>query len=76
MQGTVKWFNASKGYGFIAPTPESDKDIFVHYSEIQSEGYRSLTEGDGVEFEIAKGRNGKTQAVNVKRVVYSPPMPA
>lgn len=55
-QGTVKWFNAEKGYGFI--TPESGDDLFVHYSEIQSAGYRTLDEGARVEFEITEGRKG------------------
>lgn len=62
-QGTVKWFNADKGYGFI--TQESGPDLFVHYSEIQGSGYKSLNEGDKVEFEITEGRKGK-QASNVK----------
>ena len=57
VQGTVKWFNGDKGYGFI--TPESGPDLFVHYSEIQSNGYRTLEEGQKVEFEITDGRKGK-----------------
>jgi len=57
VQGTVKWFNGEKGYGFI--TPESGPDLFVHYSEIQSSGYRSLDEGAKVEFEITEGKKGK-----------------
>ena len=57
VQGTVKWFNGDKGYGFI--TQESGPDLFVHYSEIQSSGYRSLEEGQKVEFEITDGRKGK-----------------
>jgi CspA family cold shock protein len=60
--GTVKWFNASKGYGFIAR--EDGPDVFVHYSAIQSDGYRSLTEGQRVEFSIEKGPKG-LQASNV-----------
>lgn len=60
--GTVKWFNASKGYGFIAR--EDGPDVFVHYSAIQSDGYRSLTEGQKVEFSIEKGPKG-LQATNV-----------
>ena len=56
-QGTVKWFNGEKGYGFI--TQENGPDLFVHYSEIQGNGYRSLNEGDRVEFEITEGRKGK-----------------
>ena len=57
VQGTVKWFNADKGYGFI--TQESGSDLFVHYSEIRGNGFRSLNEGDRVEFEITEGRKGK-----------------
>ena len=57
VQGTVKWFNGDKGYGFI--TQEGGPDLFVHYSEIQSSGYRSLEEGQKVEFEITDGRKGK-----------------
>ncbi len=60
--GTVKWFNASKGYGFIAR--EGGKDIFVHYSAIQGEGYRNLNEGEQVEFSIEDSAKGP-QAVNV-----------
>ncbi|MCC6804403.1 MAG: cold shock domain-containing protein [Anaerolineae bacterium] len=56
-KGTVKWFNGEKGYGFI--TPESGADLFVHYSEIQSDGFRSLNEGDKVEFDITEGKKGK-----------------
>ncbi|GAB4339962.1 MAG: cold-shock protein [Phototrophicales bacterium] len=63
--GTVKWFNAEKGYGFISP--ESGDDLFVHYSEIQSSGFRSLEEGATVEFEITQGRKGK-QASSVSVV--------
>lgn len=55
--GTVKWFNGEKGYGFI--TPENGPDLFVHYSEIQSTGFRTLNEGDKVEFEITEGKKGK-----------------
>ena len=55
-RGTVKWFNAEKGYGFI--TPESGDDLFVHYSEIQTTGFRSLDEGAKVEFEITQGKKG------------------
>ncbi len=56
-QGTVKWFNAEKGYGFI--TQPSGEDLFVHYSEIRSSGFRSLEEGAKVEFEITQGKKGK-----------------
>jgi cold shock protein len=61
--GTVKWFNADKGYGFI--TPESGEDVFVHFSAIQSAGYRSLNEGQVVEFDITQGPKG-AQAANVR----------
>ena len=55
-QGTVKWFNAEKGYGFIAV--DGGEDVFVHYSVIQADGYRSLDEGQRVEFEITQGQKG------------------
>ena len=55
-QGPVKWFNASKGYGFIQR--QSGEDVFVHYSAIQSEGYKTLNEGQAVEFEVKKGPKG------------------
>lgn len=62
--GTVKWFNESKGFGFI--TPEGGgQDVFVHYSAIQSQGFRSLQEGQSVTFEVEKGPKG-LQAVQVK----------
>jgi CspA family cold shock protein len=57
MNGTVKWFNGDKGYGFI--TPEEGEDLFVHYSEIQSSGFRSLNENDKVSFEVTQGKKGK-----------------
>ena len=63
--GTVKWFNAAKGYGFIAH--DGGKDVFVHYSAIQMNGYRTLSEGDQVEFTIEDGAKGP-QAVNVTKV--------
>ena len=56
-QGTVKWFNAEKGFGFITPTA-GGQDLFVHYSAIQSDGYRSLDEGQPVEFEVGQGQKG------------------
>jgi CspA family cold shock protein len=63
-QGTVKWFNAEKGYGFIAQ--EDGNDLFVHYSEIQGNGYRTLEEGAQVEFEVTQGRKGlQASAVTV-----------
>jgi CspA family cold shock protein len=64
--GTVKFFNATKGYGFIAPD-EGDEDIFVHYSVIQSDGYRSLDEGDKVEYEVERGPKG-LQAKTCKKI--------
>jgi CspA family cold shock protein len=63
--GTVKWFNADKGYGFISP--ESGEDVFVHFSAIQAGGYRSLDEGQAVEFDITQGPKG-AQATNVRPV--------
>jgi CspA family cold shock protein len=63
-QGTVKWFNAAKGYGFIQR--ESGEDVFVHFSAIQGDGYRSLEEGAKVSFEVTKGPKG-LQAANVER---------
>jgi cold shock protein len=64
MKGTVKWFNNAKGYGFIGR--EGGPDVFVHYSAITAEGYKSLQEGDAVEFEIAQGPKGP-QAANVTK---------
>ena len=61
--GTVKWFNSTKGYGFIAPD-DGGKDLFVHHSSIQSRGFRSLDEGQQVEFDVEQGDKG-LQAVNV-----------
>jgi len=63
--GTVKWFNASKGYGFIAR--EGGPDVFVHFSAIQTEGFKTLNEGQQVEFEIEQGPKG-LQAANVKAI--------
>jgi len=63
--GKVKWFNNSKGYGFIGR--EDGADVFVHYSAISGDGYRSLQEGDSVEFEIVEGQKGP-QAANVAKV--------
>ena len=63
-EGTVKWFNGEKGYGFITPTG-GGKDIFVHYSAIQGRGFKSLEEGQRVTFEIGQGQKGP-QADNVR----------
>lgn len=65
MKGTVKWFNAEKGFGFI--TTESEKDIFVHFSAIQGDGFKSLDEGQKVSFDITQGNKGD-QATNVNRI--------
>lgn len=65
IQGTVKWFNADKGFGFIAQ--EDGADVFAHYSEIQDSGYRSLNEGDTVEFEVTEGKKGP-QASQIKMI--------
>jgi CspA family cold shock protein len=64
-QGNVKWFNDAKGFGFI--TRENGPDLFVHHTEIKTEGFRSLTEGQRVEFEVAQGPKGP-QAKNVRPV--------
>jgi CspA family cold shock protein len=56
-KGTVKWFNADKGFGFIAPE-DGGKDLFVHHSEIQSDGYATLNDGQEVEFEVGQGQKG------------------
>jgi len=65
MQGTVKWFNESKGYGFI--TSDEGNDVFVHFSAIQMDGFKTLSEGQRVEFEVVQGEKGP-QAANVHRV--------
>jgi CspA family cold shock protein len=67
--GTIKWFNAAKGYGFIAR--EGGPDIFVHYSAIQSEGFKTLQEGQQVEFTIEQGPKG-LQAADVKPIEQGP----
>lgn len=65
-EGTVKWFNAEKGYGFISH--EGGDDVFVHFSAIQGEGFKSLDEGQAVSFEVVDGQNGKKQAANVRKL--------
>ena len=64
-QGTVKWFNGSKGYGFISRS--EGEDVFVHFKAITMEGYKTLAEGDKVEFEVENGPKG-LQALNVKKI--------
>jgi CspA family cold shock protein len=63
--GTVKWFNAQKGYGFIQPD-DGSKDVFVHISAVERAGLRGLNEGQKVSFDIEKGQQGKTAAVNLQ----------
>ena len=63
--GRVKWFNDAKGFGFI--TQESGDDVFVHFSAISAQGFKSLTEGDQVEFEVTRGPKG-LQAANVRKI--------
>jgi CspA family cold shock protein len=65
-EGTVKWFNPDKGYGFIER--EGGDDLFVHFSEIQGDGFKTLDEGQAVSFEEATGQNGKQQAVKVNKL--------
>ena len=64
-QGQVKWFNDAKGYGFI--TQDGGEDVFVHFSAIQANGFKSLAEGDKVEFEVTRGPKG-LQAANVRKI--------
>ncbi len=65
-EGTVKWFNPEKGYGFISQA--DGDDLFVHFSEIQMDGFKTLDEGQRVSFEVTTGQNGKYQASNVTRL--------
>jgi CspA family cold shock protein len=71
-KGTVKWFNNAKGYGFI--TRESGGDIFVHFKSILGDGYKSLVEGEPVQFDVEQGQKG-LQAVNVARLAPPPAPP-
>lgn len=66
MRGTVKWFNAAKGFGFISPSDGGD-DVFAHYSAIEMEGYKTLTEGQEVEYELEQGPKGP-KAAHIKSV--------
>lgn len=66
-QGKVKWFNNKKGFGFIADPEGGSSDVFVHYSEIRTDGFRTLEEGDSVEFELAPSERGP-KALNVTRI--------
>ena len=65
-QGTVKWFSNEKNYGFISP--EEGEDLFVHFSEIKMDGFKTLSEGEKVSFEAGPGKDGKIQAINVERI--------
>jgi CspA family cold shock protein len=64
-QGTVKWFNATKGYGFIQPS-DGTADVFVHITDVQRSGLQGLREGEQVEFEVQRGNNGKLSATNLR----------
>ena len=67
MQGTVKWFDSQKGYGFI--TDSDGKDVFVHHSNIVMDGFRHLNEDDVVNFELGAGNDGREQAINIKPIL-------
>ncbi len=68
MQGTVKWFNVQKGYGFLVDS-ETKEEIFVHYSQLQMNGFKTLNEDDFVAYELGAGNNDRQQAVNVKPIL-------
>ena len=65
-KGTVKWFNPEKGYGFISQN--DGEDLFVHFSEIKMDGFKTLDEGAAVQFDVTTGQNGKLQASNVTKI--------
>lgn len=65
-EGTVKWFNPEKGYGFISQ--KGGEDLFVHFSEIKMDGFKTLEEGQAVSFDVTTGQNGKLQASNVEKL--------
>ena len=65
--GTVNWFNATKGYGFIQPD-DGSKDVFVHVSDVQRSGLQGLNEGDKIDFELQKGQQGKISAGNLRKI--------
>jgi CspA family cold shock protein len=65
--GTLKWFNATKGYGFIQPD-DGSKDVFVHVSDVQRSGLQGLNEGDKIDFEMQKGQQGKISAGNLRKI--------
>tara|TARA_Y100001960_G_scaffold197181_1_gene206320 strand:+ start:452 stop:718 length:267 start_codon:yes stop_codon:yes gene_type:complete len=65
--GTVKWFNKKKGYGFIQPDVENEKDVFVHISAVKSGGLQDLEEGDKLSYELETGDNGKVSAINLQK---------
>lgn len=67
MRGKVKWFDAQKGYGFLEPPPGTSEDVFVHFSQIRVEGYKTLAEKEEVEYDLAKGDRGP-KAENVRRL--------
>ena len=70
-KGTIAWFNNDKGYGFVSQ--ESGPDLFIHYTALQSEGYKSLQKGDSVDFDVERGPTGKEQAANVTKLKRNRP---